>query len=136
METQREDGRLAGSIEAKGEKVIEPQFNKFQGFCFPFPALNMYYWIGIDDAYLDKLYNTLIGFDEYLWKTRDSNGDGCLESFCVYDTGEDNAVRYGDSPVYCTTDTPPKTVQSFLWNRWTSCLFPIPQDGRLPRSAG
>jgi len=108
METQREDGRLAGSIEAKGEKVIEPQFNKFQGFCFPFPALNMYYWIGKDDAYLDNLNNTLIGFDEYLWKTRDSNGDGCLESFCVYDTGEDNAVRYGDSPVYCTTDTPPK----------------------------
>ena len=42
-------------------------------------------------------------FDAYLWKTRDSDGDGCLESFCVYDTGEDNALRYGHAPVYCTT---------------------------------
>lgn len=33
---------------------------------------------------------------------------GCLESFCVYDTGEDNALRYGHAPVYCTTDTPPE----------------------------
>lgn len=109
METQRADGRLAGSIENKPEtNSVEAQFNKFQGFCFPWPALNMYYWIGQDKHYLEMLYKTLKGFDSYLWKTRDSNGDGCLESFCVYDTGEDNAVRYGDSPVYCTTDFPPE----------------------------
>jgi len=107
METQREDGRIAGSIENKGD-FVEVQFNKFQGFCFPFPAFNMYYWIGEDKEYLKKLEKTLIGFDEYLWKTRDTNGDGCLESFCVTDTGEDHAVRYGDAPFYCPTDTPPE----------------------------
>ena len=106
METQRGDGRLAGSIENKGNGQIEAQFNKFQGFCFPFPALNMYYWIGKDERYLRMLLRTLQKFDEYLWKTRDSNGDGILESFCVYDTGEDNAVRYGDAPNYCTEDFP------------------------------
>lgn len=109
METQREDGRIPGSIENKPQiGTVEAQFNKFQGFCFPWPALNMYYWIGEDKEYLKKLYKTLKGFDGYLWKTRDSNGDGCLESFCVYDTGEDNAVRYQDSPVYCTEDVPPE----------------------------
>ena len=108
MRTQRADGRLAGSIECLKDGSIEPQFNKFQGFCFPWSALNMYYWMGKDAAYLDDLAACLERFDAYLWNTRDSNGDGCLESFCVYDTGEDNAVRYGDSPVYCTTDTPPE----------------------------
>lgn len=104
---QREDGRLAGSIQALPNGQVEPQFNKFQGFCFPWPALNMYYWAGENRAYLDELAVALEKFDGYLWRTRDTDGDGCLESFCVYDTGEDNALRYGDAPNYCETDTPP-----------------------------
>ena len=108
MRTQREDGRIAGSIQCLPDGNIEAQFNKFQGFCFPWSALNMYYWLGEDRAYLDELAASLESFDAYLWRTRDSNGDGCLESFCVYDTGEDNALRYGDAPNYCTTDTPPE----------------------------
>ena len=48
METQREDGRMAGSIQCMPDGSIEPQFNKFQGFCFPWHALNMYYWLGED----------------------------------------------------------------------------------------
>ena len=108
METQREDGRIAGSIQCMHDGSVEPQFNKFQGFCFPWHALNMYYWLGEDRAFLDRLALSLEKFDEYLWRTRDSDGDGCLEAYCVYDTGEDNALRYGDSPVYCTTDYPPE----------------------------
>ena len=108
MDTQRADGRLAGSIQCLPDGSIEAQFNKFQGFCFPDAALNLYWWLKQDRNYLRKLQRCLIRFDEYLWRTRDSDGDGCLESFCVYDTGEDNALRYGDAPVYCTTDTPPE----------------------------
>ena len=108
MRTQREDGRIAGSIQGFPDGSIEPQFNKFQGFCFPWSALNMYYWIGEDRRYLDQLARCLEKFDAYLWAVRDSNGDGILESWCVYDTGEDNAVRYGNSPVYCTEDVPPE----------------------------
>ena len=107
MKHQRADGRLPGSIQCVDGRV-EPQFNKFQGFCFPFPALNLYYWTGRDRAYLDDLAGCLRRFDEYLWKTRDSDGDGCLESFCVYDTGEDNAVRYGDAPRWWTEDEAPR----------------------------
>ncbi len=111
MRHQRADGRLAGSIQGFPDGHVEAQFNKFQGFCFAWPALNMYYWLGEDRAYLDQLADCLEAFDAYLWKVRDSNGDGLLESWCVYDTGEDHAVRYGDAPVYCTEDVPPEGYQ-------------------------
>ncbi len=108
MRCQREDGRMPGSIRRLPSGGIEAEFNKFQGFCFPHPALNMYYLMGRDDEYLEELRSCLEKMDGYLWRVRDSDGDGLLESWCVYDTGEDNALRYGNAPVYCTEDTPPK----------------------------
>ena len=107
MRHQREDGRLPGSIQYAGGRV-EPQFNKYQGFCFPFPALNLYYLIGRDREYLEELKETLVRFDACLWKTRHLSGDGLLSSFCVYDTGEDNALRYGDAPCWWEEDAPPE----------------------------
>ena len=92
MHHQRADGRMPGSIQCTGGKV-EPQFNKYQGFCFPFPALNLYYLIGKDRDYLAELKESLIRFDRCLWNTRHVSGDGLLSSFCVYDTGEDLALR-------------------------------------------
>jgi len=106
METARPDGRIPGSI-ALIDGVITPQFNKFQGFCFPAPALNMYYLSGKDEAYLELLYTTLERFDAYLWKVRDSDGDGLLESWCKYDTGEDHAMRYKDAPDAWEDEFPP-----------------------------
>ncbi len=110
METQRADGRMPGSITVENGKIV-PQFNKFQGFCFPEPALNLYYWIGKDREYLSLLYDSLIKLDAYLWRVRDSNSDGCLESWCVTDTGEDGALRYGDAPFWWTEDAPPTDAQ-------------------------
>ncbi len=110
MEHQRPDGRLPGSIQC-AEGKIEPQFNKYQGFCFPFPALNLYYLTGEDAEYLDLLKNTLIRFDDCLWRTRSLHEDGLLRSFCVYDTGEDLALRYGDAPCWWTEDAPPEGYQ-------------------------
>lgn len=110
MEHQREDGRMPGSI-AMLDGVLTPQFNKFQGFCFPAPALNMYYLSGRDSHYLDLLYTTLERFDNYLWRVRDSDGDGCLETWCKYDTGEDHALRYGDAPDAWEEETPPQGCQ-------------------------
>ena len=102
---QRADGRMPGSIQC-GEGQVEPQFNKLQGFCFPHPALNMYHLLGRDALWLEQLEDCLRRFDEYLWRTREK--DGCLCSFCVYDTGEDNAVRYGDAPGWWEAETPPE----------------------------
>lgn len=107
MEHAREDGRIPGSI-ALIDGIVTPQFNKFQGFCFPAPALNMYYLMGQDSYYLDLLYQTLERFDTYLWKVRDSDGDGCLETWCKYDTGEDHAMRYEDAPDAWTEEVPPQ----------------------------
>jgi hypothetical protein len=101
MEMQRDDGRLPGSITLK-DGMISPEFNKMQGFFFAEPALNMYYLIREDREYLNFLGAVLERFDRWLWSERDSDGDGCLESFCVYDTGEDCAVRYKDAPNYWT----------------------------------
>lgn len=111
MEHQREDGRIPGSI-AMTDGVLTPQFNKFQGFCFPAPAMNLYYLTGREPDYLDLLYDTLERFDNYLWKVRDSDGDGCLETWCKYDTGEDHAARYGDAPDAWTEETPPEGCQA------------------------
>ncbi len=107
MRHQRADGRLPGSIQC-ADGTVEPQFNNYPGFCFPYPALNLYYLLGEDRDYLLQLRDTLHRFDECLWRTRDSNGDGLLESFCVYDTGEDLALRYGDAPCWWTEDAPPE----------------------------
>ena len=110
MQFQRADGRLPGSIQCAGGE-IEPQFNKYQGFCFPFPALNLYYLIGKDRDYLEELKESLIRFDNCLWKTRHVSGNGLLSSFCVYDTGEDRALRYGDAPCWWEKDEPPEGYQ-------------------------
>ncbi len=106
MEHARSDGRIPGSI-ALIDGVVTPQFNKFQGFCFPAPALDMYYLSGKDNAYLTLLYDTLERFDAYLWSVRDSDKDGCLETWCKYDTGEDHAMRYKDAPDAWTEEIPP-----------------------------
>jgi len=109
---QREDGRLPGMVIA-GDTVIArgwdknpregyvwipkhhlaASFEMFQGYCFPEPAWRMYFWAGKDKAYLRRLYATLQAHDAYLWRTRDSNGDGILETWCVWDTGEDGSTR-------------------------------------------
>lgn len=107
MRHQREDGRIPGSI-AVIDGAVVPQFNKFQGFCFPAPALDLYYLGGKDPEYLAQLALTLERFDRYLWQVRDSDGDGCLETWCKYDTGEDHAMRYGDAPDPWTEEVPPQ----------------------------
>lgn len=107
MEHQRADGRLPGSI-ALIDGRVTPQFDKFQGFCFPAPALELYYRTGRDEIYLAQLADCLRRFDEYLWRVRDSDGDGCLESWCRYDTGEDHALRYADAPNAWSAETPPQ----------------------------
>lgn len=113
MQGQRADGRLPGMVisgiaaRKSGQDKKPPRdgmvwmsgpdiladYEMFQGYCFPDPAWKMYFWAGKDREYLRKLYAALEAHDAYLWRTRDSNGDGLLETWCTWDTGEDNSVR-------------------------------------------
>lgn len=93
----RGDGRFPSVISNRNNEV-KFHFMQFQGYCFPYHALNLYYYLGLDREYLVRLYDALARYDAYLWRTRDSDGDGCLETWCVFDTGEDNSSRFFDAP--------------------------------------
>ena len=106
MDYQREDGRLPGVIYNK-DGIISPNYAQFQGLYFAMPAYELYFLLGKDTTYLKKVYKTLAGFDEYLWKTRDSDNNGCLETWCIYDTGEDHCSRFNGFPNAWAFDYPP-----------------------------
>lgn len=94
MEYQRRDGRFPGTIRYSDSMLLQAHYGWMQGYCFPVPALSFSYLIGHDRKYLELLYTSLRDFDRYLWKYRDSDGDGCLETWCVWDTGEDHCTRF------------------------------------------
>ena len=95
MHCQRRDGRMPGMITFRPPyDGLAVHMDWMQGDFFTLPAFKMYYHIGQDKEYLKKLYTALKDFDNYLWTYRDSTGDGCLECWCTWDTGEDNNTRF------------------------------------------
>lgn len=106
MDYQREDGRFPGML-SHSNGLITAHYGWFQGYCFPMPAYELYFWLNKDRRYLEELYFSLEKFDRYLWKTRDSDNDGCLETWCFWDTGEDECIRLGESPHSWPFDDPP-----------------------------
>ncbi len=145
---QRSDGRLPGMVlsSAAGYKMLKKKvpeamiwmpkvkiladFEMFQGYCFPDPAWRMYFWAGKDKDYLRTLYKALESHDAYLWKTRDSNGDGILETWCVWDTGEDGSSRLNtrSAPYRWPFDFPPNPKQvTNPGNYWSE----VPEPDRV-----
>lgn len=96
MACQREDGRLPGSVRFNEGKLVS-RYHELQGGYLPLEAFDVYFWTEKDREYLVRLYETLEKYDNYLWKTRDSDSNGCLESWCIHDTGEDHNERFGES---------------------------------------
>lgn len=95
MKYQRRDGRIPGMITYRMPwDGIACHFDWMQGDFFTVSAWRMYYLLGKNKQYARLLYNTLRDFDDYLWQWRDSDGDGCLESWCAWDTGDDNNTRF------------------------------------------
>lgn len=94
MKYQRRDGKMPGMISCSYPwKGVTPHHDWMQGDFFSRPALRMSYLVGHDRRYLTLLYETLRDFDDYLWTFRDTDSNGCLEAFCVWDTGDDNNTR-------------------------------------------
>ena len=95
MECQRRDGRMPGMITYRMPwDGLSVHMDWMQGDFFTIPAYKLSFRVGQDKAYLQRLYTALRDFDEYLWSCRDSDGDGCLEVWCTWDTGDDNNTRY------------------------------------------
>lgn len=92
---QRRDGRFPGMISYRDPwSGLVAHYDWMQGCFLPYPALKLYYLIGEDKDYLNMLYTALEDFDNYLWRYRDSTGNGCLENWCIWDVGEDNSTPY------------------------------------------
>jgi hypothetical protein len=113
MDTQRADGRLPGMVTSDHQQSLRPDYRMLQGYYFPTPAWKIYFLIQRDRTYLSRLYDVLEKYDRYLWRTRNSNGHDCLESWCVWDTGESHSTRYkskryGNAPDWWAGDTPPQ----------------------------
>ena len=90
---QRKDGKFPGMISHRSPWLsVAAHYDWMQGCFLPYSAFKLYYLIGEDRRYLEALYEGLRDFDNYLWSCRDSTGDGCLESWCIWDTGEDNCT--------------------------------------------
>jgi len=106
IDNQREDGRFPGVIYNRDGK-IEPNYAQFQGLYLAKPAFELYFLLNKDKDYLLKVYHALEKFDTYLWKTRDSDNNGCLETWCMYDNGEDHSVRFNEFPNAWSFDYPP-----------------------------
>ena len=91
---QRRDGKMPGMISRSYPwRGVTPHHDWMQGDFFSRSALRMYYLISRDKNYLKLLYDSLCDFDDYLWTYRDTDGNGCLETFCTWDTGDDNNTR-------------------------------------------
>jgi len=107
---QRQDGLLAGMIYNTNNNIwnlkdttttdgaLGIHYDALQGLYLAQPALELYYLLNHDNAYLDAVYTSLEGYDNYLWKYRDSDHDGCLETWCMTDNGEDHLERFRYAP--------------------------------------
>ncbi|MFH0760322.1 MAG: trehalase family glycosidase [Bacteroidota bacterium] len=130
MDYQREDGRFR-SVITHSDTAFSFHDGSMSGLCFPMPALELYYWLNQDKQLLQQLYHSLEKFDNYLWKTRDSDGDGCLETWCVWDNGEDGSIRFGTSPLSWPFDYPPteermKTATDYYRDKHADTTLGLP----------
>jgi len=82
-------------------------FGQLSGNFLPHAAYEMYFRAGKPDGYLKLVADCLEQFDAYLWRTRDPDNEGILQSWCVHDTGEDGCIRFGGGPDRWPHDYPP-----------------------------
>ena len=120
LENQLKSGRIPGMIIPMNNNIwnlkdlqITDNGNlgvfseTLQGFFVPGPALELFYLLDRDTVYLNLISRSFAAYDAYLWKYRDTDGDGCLESWCQTDAGEDFLLRYDYAPFVWPFDYPP-----------------------------
>ena len=110
INNQRNDGLLPGMVFNTANNVwnlkdptseggtLGLHFDNLQGLYLAQPALELYYLLGRNKQYLAAIYQALERYDTYLWKYRDSDKDGCLETWGMTDNGEDHLERFRYAP--------------------------------------
>lgn len=110
INNQRNDGHLAGMVFNTANNVwnlhdptseggtLGLHFDGLQGLYLAQPALELYYLLNRNKQYLAAIYQALERYDTYLWKYRDSDKDGCLETWGMTDNGEDHLERFRYAP--------------------------------------
>lgn len=91
---QRRDGRFPGMIQKTDGSGVVAYYDWMQGLYFAHHALRMCDWIGEDEEYLRMIADSLEAFYGYLMRYRTGNPDGIPETWCLWDTGEDNCARF------------------------------------------
>jgi len=113
LQYQRRDGRYPGMLTWSEPTGLAAHYDWMQGFYLARQAYRLADWIGGDRAYLMLLSSSLADFYAYLMAYRTGNPDGIPESWCVWDTGEDNCsrfLRYGAKDGYWAGEKPPVGV--------------------------
>lgn len=110
--TQREDGRLASSV-ACVDGRIEPSYNALTGLGYANEVWRIYALMRKKNpVYAQKLCDSLIKLDEYLWAKHDKNANGCLEIFSESDSFEgEGAMRF--APIRVNVDKDTRTISPF-----------------------
>lgn len=113
LQYQRRDGRYPGMLTWSNPTGLAAHYDWMQGFYLARQAYRLADWIGGDREYLALLASSLADFYAYLMTYRTGNPDGIPESWCVWDTGEDNCsrfLRYGAKDGYWAGEKPPVGV--------------------------
>lgn len=94
---QREDGLIPYKISND-----QPTFRQIQLVTSLARSVwNHYKLNGVDEAFLNTMYDAKTRYDDWLATYRNTRGTGCVEAFCTFDTGHDLSARFWHVP-----DTP------------------------------
>lgn len=77
------------------KKQSEPWYGSTGMLTISKAGMNVYYLLGKDRAFLVRLGRALEQYDAWLWEHRYQIPNGCLETWCEVDTGEDSSERFG-----------------------------------------
>jgi hypothetical protein len=104
---QREDGLFPFMVNASGGSYTHIQIVSPLARC----VWNHYLLNGKDKAFLQKMYTAMAKYDEWIVRNRNTRSTGCVEAFCVWDTGHDMSPRFWHVP-----DTTPNNDAAQCWD--------------------
>ncbi|TVY08548.1 MGH1-like glycoside hydrolase domain-containing protein [Paenibacillus cremeus] len=91
---QKDDGQMPYKVTEHGPAYRQIQTVTPLARC----VWNHYELNGRSKAFLQKMYDAMARYDEWLVTYRNTRGTGCVEAFCTFDTGHDLSPRFWHVP--------------------------------------